>query len=202
MPKVFIVEKEWNAEVKTMFYKRGWSAVNDPEDADLIQFIGGADVSPSLYQEEKHATTKCDPERDERECSIFYSNLGKPMSGICRGGQLLNVLSGGKLWQHVDRHTTSHMAYLPDDNRGLFVTSTHHQMMRPSDDAVLIATAKISTMKETGSERFASGDSLDVEAVFYPNTNCLCYQPHPEYVNEMHLCQTLYFDLIKKWFNV
>jgi len=47
----------------------------------------------------------------------------------------------------------------------------------------------------------AAGD-VDVEAVFYPETRSLCYQPHPEYLSPGEDCQEVYFDYIKQHLNV
>ena len=57
-----------------------------------IAFLGGEDVEPALYGEEKKPTcgTVVD-ERDEFELHVFKKviNSGKPIMGICLGMQLL-----------------------------------------------------------------------------------------------------------------
>lgn len=65
------------------------------------------------------------------------------------------------------------------------VTSTHHQMMIPTDSAIVLGTARESLERnspnysEIGLPKFEG--KLDTEVVFYDDTNCLCFQPHPEY---------------------
>ncbi len=52
---------------------------------------------------------QCLPQRDEMEIKLLEMVLGadKPMLGICRGLQLLNVAMGGKLYQHLSTERPS-----------------------------------------------------------------------------------------------
>ena len=66
------------------------------------------------------------------------------------------------------------------------VTSTHHQMMIPSKEGIVLMTASEALEKHAPSYSKMGRnpkDDPDVEAVFYDDTNCLCYQPHPEFSN-------------------
>lgn len=184
-----------------MFIANGWSTtINELDtDVDLVQFTGGADVDPSYYQEQKHAATWSNPSRDAREAGIFQEFKGKvPMAGICRGGQFLNVMNGGKMWQHVNNHATSklHEAFDHINNKTLFVTSTHHQMIIPTESAILCMTANEATVKQGYDKEEVGHVNPDIESVYYPETNSLCYQPHPEYLDANHPCQKTYFDYL------
>ena len=71
---------------------------------DGLIISGGPDVAPERYgQEPGPHTTIIRPERDAAETALFLAALpaGKPMLGICRGMQLMNVALGGTLIQHV-----------------------------------------------------------------------------------------------------
>jgi len=148
MPKVYIVGTDYS--IANMFLRQGWTIVTYiDENIDLIQFTGGEDVDPSYYQETKHPRTYSNPRRDAAEAAIYHEWVGKvPMAGICRGGQFLNVMNGGKMWQHVNNHAIGglHEAYCHVTENFLFVTSTHHQMMRPAENAEIIAVAALSTI--------------------------------------------------------
>lgn len=187
----------------SMFTARGWDSVFRIEDASLVQFTGGADVSPSLYGEFPHHTTQFNSDRDENECSVFLRamSLGLPVAGICRGGQFLNVLNGGKLYQDVDGHLGEHIAYT-STGKELLVSSTHHQMMIPDDDAEILMTARCSTRRESmenGKEvTDVTPNHDDIEALYYEESNTLCYQPHPEICTKDSDCQEFYFKLIKE----
>ncbi len=197
MKKVYVLN---DGGVARMFQVNGWTLVDNDLDADLVVFTGGEDVDPSYYGEEKHGATYSNPRRDARESHIFHQNLDKPKVGICRGGQFLNVMSGGRMWQHVNNHGVRHThEAITSDGEVVQVTSTHHQMMRPSDEGEILLAAKLSTYKETATERhIPRKDEMDVESVFYPKTKSLCFQPHPEYVNIDHECQTLFFRLLQE----
>lgn len=72
---------------------------------DGFVFQGGADVCPKTYGEIylNQERWPGDEERDRYELKIMdyaFKNR-KPMLGICRGAQLLNVYFGGKLYQDI-----------------------------------------------------------------------------------------------------
>lgn len=71
---------------------------------DGIVISGGADVSPGNYGESpKTAAWAGHPERDAFELAIVRAarKARRPVLGICRGHQLLNVAFGGSLWQDL-----------------------------------------------------------------------------------------------------
>ena len=83
-------------------------ATNDAEEIsaeaerlDGFVFTGGSDITPSLYGEENHGSISPDTERDMFEFSLMKEALpkNKPMLGICRGCQLMNVVLGGTISQ-------------------------------------------------------------------------------------------------------
>jgi putative glutamine amidotransferase len=74
------------------------------EAADGILLPGGGDVVSHSYGEEPHPRTLYqDPQRDEMEFAVTRRALdtGRPILGICRGAQVLNVAFGGSLIQDV-----------------------------------------------------------------------------------------------------
>jgi putative glutamine amidotransferase len=71
---------------------------------DAVVFAGGADLDPELYGEQPHReTTGLRRERDAAELPLMRSALDRdvPVLGICRGMQLMSVVSGGSLVQHL-----------------------------------------------------------------------------------------------------
>lgn len=208
MPNVHIVGGGF--EYASMFRRHGWEVVSSIADADLVQFTGGEDVTPELYGHTKHVTTGNSVERDAREQVVFKVclKMGKPMAGICRGGQFLNVMCGGKMFQNVDGHATMNGHLARDERTGeLFhVTSTHHQMMIPhKTEAVVIMTARESTAceKHIGGKEItvASRAMRDIEVLWYENYKCFCFQPHPEFGGEDELAD-LYFGYLDEFFKL
>lgn len=71
---------------------------------DGIVLSGGYDVNPYHYGEEPTALLEeIHPERDAYELQAikFADELKKPLLGICRGMQILNVAYGGTLYQDI-----------------------------------------------------------------------------------------------------
>jgi putative glutamine amidotransferase len=71
---------------------------------DGVLLAGGVDIDPGQYGEERHASCdRSDPARDWAEMRLIRWALddGKPVLGICRGVQALNVACGGALYQDV-----------------------------------------------------------------------------------------------------
>ncbi|SHJ96567.1 putative glutamine amidotransferase [Pseudonocardia thermophila] len=71
---------------------------------DAVVISGGPDVDPALYDAEPHPHTgRPRPERDAAEQEIIERALdrGIPVLAVCRGLQLLNVVLGGTLHQHL-----------------------------------------------------------------------------------------------------
>lgn len=194
-----------NFSVQTLFQKRGWEIVHDSNSQktspDLVCFTGGEDVNPTLYGEKLHTRTYPNAPRDAKEMLVYEKYLKTPKVGICRGGQLLNVLNGGALWQHVNNHGTHHeMIDLLFTRTKLRVTSSHHQMMIPAEhnSYVLAAAENIATKYETLLPEGRQTPKYDPEVVWYPKTFSMCYQSHPEYISSVvgndHV--DYFFDLI------
>lgn len=70
---------------------------------DGIVFVGGADLDPGLYGERPHPQTETRPDRDTAEVLLLRAALDVdlPVLGICRGAQLMAVVAGGRLHQHL-----------------------------------------------------------------------------------------------------
>ena len=72
--------------------------------ADGLLLSGGKDVEPKLYGQEKMFDfVITDPQRDDLEYKIIkaFVDRRKPIWGICRGIQILNVYFGGTLTQDI-----------------------------------------------------------------------------------------------------
>lgn len=162
-----------------------YKIVDDIRKANLVFFCGGADISPSIYNEEKHHSTFENPKRDEEEIIIFSKaqELGIKCIGICRGSQLLCSLSGGKLVQDMLHPGWHQIKTL--DGQEFRVISTHHQMQYPfnlkKEDYTLIGWAtNLSPYHIMNPSNNIEMMPKEAEIVHYKKTNCLCVQAHPE----------------------
>ena len=70
---------------------------------DGLVLCGGGDPDPLLYYQSNQGSYGIEPMRDRRELACIHSFLKaqKPILGICRGMQLLNIAFGGSLTQHL-----------------------------------------------------------------------------------------------------
>jgi len=206
---VYISDLGWAESF--MFNKRdGFETVRNPKEADIIVWTGGADVDPHLYGQTPIPATSFSPGRDARDKGLWddcisYDN-NKLKVGICRGGQFLNVMNGGSMWQHVNNHTgKEHRVIDVLSSKEYICTSTHHQMMRHGKGGELIGIAKEATqfiddkgnhVCKTVTDRDYPMPTFDEEVVWYPKTKSLCFQPHPEFKEGP--CRQYFFDLIHK----
>lgn len=179
------------------FITKEFEIVDRIKIADIVIFTGGEDVSPSFYNELSGSRTMSNPERDLEEDSYFNSINGKKgvlLIGICRGAQFLTVMSGGSLIQHVNNHGISgtHQIEIVGEGRCIDITSTHHQMMYPfymdKSDYKIIAKSKVNLsdvyLGGCDSNIGIPSNFVEPEIVYYPKTNALCIQGHPEYMDK------------------
>jgi putative glutamine amidotransferase len=71
---------------------------------DGVLFSGGVDVDPEFFgQDHEAGLGEIDPKRDEFELELYSLARAakKPILGVCRGFQLINVAEGGTLYQHL-----------------------------------------------------------------------------------------------------
>ncbi len=144
---------------------------------------GGGDVDPALYGQENTSSLGVNPDRDRREAEAFRFFLahGRPILGICRGAQLINVLLGGTLHQDIPGHRSAEGPELRHGSRSIDplllslygerfpVNSTHHQAIdRPGEGLRVVQWA----------------DDGTVEAVRHETLPIFAVQWHPERLRE------------------
>lgn len=209
--KVFIVGTAFRGLFITMFEKRGYKIVDSIAKADIVQFTGGADIDPKFYGQHEHHTTYTSPQRDAEEYAAWKEakELNKFCAGVCRGGQLLNALSGGNMYQDVRGHGLhgTHDMLDVDSGKLIPVSSVHHQMMILGKSGRLLGKSDImrsenkylmTPLSDEPGEVVDQSEHVEVEACFYPVTKAFCFQPHPEFVGEEHPCREWYFDKLEE----
>lgn len=184
--------------------------VDKLEDAQLVVFTGGEDVTPSLYECKKHPKTYNNPKRDKIEKSIFEKINPKTqvVYGCCRGSQFVTVMNGGLLVQNVNNHAIWSTHGITDGYKVYEITSTHHQMMYPFN---LESGYNILFTSYNNSSDVYEGDKIssayihdrEPEIVLYHRENlpkCLAVQGHPEMIPNSQVAKMIN-ELIKDLVN-
>jgi putative glutamine amidotransferase len=180
------------------------------ERAGGLVLTGGADIDPANYGAQPHPKLgHTDPERDELEIGLTRAAVerGKPVFGICRGQQLINVALGGTLYQDLSaehpsgvqhdskpRNGPPTLAHPIKVDRGtrlasivgagdLPVNSFHHQAIRRLAPD-LCATA-------------FSSDGL-VEGLESPDGRVLAVQCHPEELTHLEWARALFAAFVEQ----
>ncbi len=109
-----------------------WMA-GEPSDVagvDGIIIGGGDDISPDLYEGSLITSSRLDPARDAMEEALVCAAMeqGKPVLGICRGSQMLNVALGGRLDQ---------------DAYGTYRDSEHHWTILPKKTVEIVPYTRL-----------------------------------------------------------
>lgn len=173
------------------------------DQLDGIVILGGYDIDSALYHEEARSCIGIDPIIDAFDISLINLAIkkNKPILGICRGLQIINVALGGSLYQDLNddfsnqidhnysaKHETpfeGHMISIDQDSilypifgSKLMVNSYHHQGIK---DLAKPLTA------------IAYSDDGLIEALIGPNI--LAVQWHPERM----ISQLSTLSFFKEW---
>ena len=158
---------------------------------DGFLFTGGVDIDPCRYGEEKKPTCgDIQPNRDTLEFKAFKKAFesGKPILGICRGAQLVNVALGGTLYQDIPSEIPSGILHrqreavnepshsvnilkdcgvtLFEDRERIAANSFHHQAVKRLGEGLRVFA--------TANDGVIEGFYMPGEQYFY------AYQWHPE----------------------
>lgn len=192
-----------------------WIELEEPEKAaeqavkcDGLLLPGGADVDPVLYGQRRiEACGKPNGLRDKAEPIILkrFYEAGKPIFGICRGIQLINVVFGGTLIQDIkptqkqkhsdflNRARYTHEVVIKDDSelyniigsKNIPVNSMHHQAIDCVADGF-----KVSAVSDDGFIEAIEKEDYD----FF-----IAVQWHPEHMSKkFDLQQKLFDEFVRK----
>lgn len=78
----------------------------DDRDYDGLILPGGDDIDPALFGQENRGSREIDRDRDLQQLHLLHHfvQAKKPILGVCKGHQLLNVYFGGGLCQHIPEY--------------------------------------------------------------------------------------------------
>ena len=205
MAKVTVVHDFMGVAALFRAYKHEVILDDIHSDTDLVVFTGGEDVNPALYGEEPLRETYYTDNRDSYEIEKYREAVAKDkgIAGICRGAQLLTVMKGAKLIQHVPGHWGGHHIVKDIQGNEYRVNSIHHQQMYVPKDAFLVSWCYSSLMGYTWSEesgRTAVDVSRNVEC-WAIRGKMLAFQAHPE-LRDPSTCTYYFFKYLRDYVGI
>ena len=157
--------------------ERGYTETNF-DDYDGLLVPGGVDVDPYFYGEENYASKNIDHEFDKEslKCIEAFEKLNKPIIGICRGQQLLNVYFKGSLVQDIKNHG------LKEDERHIVHFENNSVWSKIYGENTKTNSRHHQCVKMLAKDLVAIGKSDDgiIEAVQHKSKPIIAVQWHPE----------------------
>lgn len=176
----------------------GAEAKEYSEIADGLLLSGGYDIDPSYSNQTvpSGCEVRIQPERDKRELELFsaFFSKNKPIFGICRGMQLINVAMGGDLI--IDIPLQMGQNHMGVEHEVEFKEGT--KLYNLAGEKITANSFHHQAVGKLGSKLTACGQSADgiIEAIEHKELPIFGVQFHPERMNNgniffshlVHLC--------------
>ncbi|MEI3604121.1 gamma-glutamyl-gamma-aminobutyrate hydrolase family protein [Pseudogracilibacillus sp. SE30717A] len=171
------------------------STNNINQIADMIDGLyltGGNDIDPTLFNEEPHPKLgRINPARDEYEIALTKKMIeqNKPVLGVCRGSQILNIALGGTMYQDIysqkEGELLQHQQNAPADHSSHYIHVAENSLLSRlvGKDKIKVNSRHHQANDKLGSALTVSGTASDgvIEAIEGDSeTFVLGLQWHPE----------------------
>ena len=173
-----------------------------------ILFTGGGDVSLEYFNGSDHPRIgEVDKRRDTTEITLMRAavNDGKPLLGICRGAQVMNVALGGTLYTHIHDQVKGALDHdYPGDLRKVIVHPVNVDESTRSAEIFGETLLHVNSLHHQGLKDIAPGlrvaghapDGL-VEVVEIPDhPYAVAVQWHPEWLTDQPAMQKLFKSFV------
>lgn len=166
---------------------------------DMLLLPGGGDIDPALYHCQNHGSRAIEPQTDLAQLTLLdhFIHQKKPVLGICKGFQLIQIYFGGTLVQDLNPcelhyHLQKDILHEVRNQKGSFfekqygavctVNSCHHQaVFRPAPGLEILQTAPDHVI-----ESMCHSDLPVLGVQWHPERLCLGFQ-QPAAVNGLAL---------------
>ncbi len=151
---------------------------------DALLLTGGGDVAPGMYDSKNKGSYNIDYIRDVAEINLIkhFYNCNKPIMGICRGIQILNVALGGDIMQNVSNEEKHSRCGDDYDKTHIIRTTKNSFLTQIYGDEFYVTSAHHQAIGRISNELIISAISEDgvIEAVEHKSKNIFAVQFHPE----------------------
>lgn len=166
---------------------------NDPRDAEDCRALllpGGADIDPSFYGAQNLGSLGIDRELDITELALIktFADSGRPILGICRGMQVLNVAFGGTLIQDLPTASAHRWTEETGDQVHMVTAPSGSFLQELYGDTFSVNSAHHQGVDRIGDGFQIAARSMDggIEALQWPEKRIYAVQWHPERLTLRH----------------
>lgn len=157
---------------------------------DGIVFSGGGDIHPACYGEKiVGKNLEIDTRRDIPEFALFRAFYAKkkPILGICRGMQLINVALGGTLWQDLETECEWALSHAAGSPPHTVTVKTGSRLAAAVGEKTAVNTFHHQAIRQTGRDLIVTAQSEDgtAEGIEHTKLPILGVQWHPERMDNM-----------------
>jgi len=193
--------------IPSMIAEDGWDALYSSLDG--ILFSGGGDIALEHFSGDPHPRIDdVEPERDSVELKMLNAAAsdGKPMLGICRGCQVMNVALGGTLYTHIPDQLPNALDHAyPGNKRTVLVHEVKLEEGTHIAEVMGEPIVKVNSLHHQGLKEIApslriTGRAPDglVEAVELPDHPfAIAVQWHPEWLTDQQVTQNLFRKFVE-----
>lgn len=173
-----------------------------------ILFTGGGDISLKYFDGSDHPRIgEVDDERDTTEITLMRTAVqdGRPILGICRGAQVMNVALGGTLYTHIYDQLKGALDHAyPGDLRRTIVHPVNVDETTRSAEIFGETLLNVNSLHHQGLKDIAPGlkvagyapDGL-VEVIEIPDhPYAIAVQWHPEWLTDQPAMQRLFKSFV------
>lgn len=151
---------------------------------DGLVLCGGGDFDPRWYGADNEGSRQIDLVRERSDVLLVcrFARAGKPILGICRGMQLLNVVFGGTLRQDLGKGAAMHQGRDGTDCSHTVTTRERSMMRRLYGDKTVVNSNHHQAIERVGYGFRVTMTSEDgvAEALEHRTRPILAVQWHPE----------------------
>jgi len=193
--------------IPSMIAEDGWDALYSRLDG--ILFSGGGDIALEHFSGDPHPRIDdVEPERDSVELKLLNAAAsdGKPMLGICRGCQVMNVALGGTLYTHIPDQLPNALDHAyPGNKRMVLVHEVKLEEGTHIAEVMREPIVKVNSLHHQGLKDIApslrvTGRAPDglVEAVELPDHPfAIAVQWHPEWLTDQQVTRNLFKKFVE-----